>query len=100
MRWPLLVLPAVLVVVGANHGVTRMTKEHVGMAIALNVPLFVVITKVDLCPEPVMKETIKQLLKLLKLPGARKQPARAQKPSVHSSTPAAQCPAHNSPATS
>jgi len=64
----------VMVVVGANHGVTRMTKEHVGMAIALNVPLFVVITKVDLCPEPVMKETIKQLLKLLKLPGARKQP--------------------------
>ena len=34
-----------MVVVGANHGVTRMTKEHVGMAIALNVPLFVVITK-------------------------------------------------------
>ena len=31
----------VMVVVGANHGITRMTKEHVGMAIALNVPLFV-----------------------------------------------------------
>lgn len=64
----------VMVVVGANHGVTRMTKEHVGMAIALNVPLFVVITKVDLCPEPVMKETVKQLTRLLKLPGAKKQP--------------------------
>jgi len=51
-----------------------MTKEHVGMAIALNVPLFVVVTKVDLCPEPVMKETMKQLSRLLKLPGARKQP--------------------------
>ena len=44
------------------------------MAIALNVPLFVVVTKVDLCPEPVMKETMKQLSRLLKLPGARKQP--------------------------
>lgn len=44
------------------------------MAIALNVPLFVVVTKVDLCPEPVMKETMKQLLRLLKLPGAKKQP--------------------------
>ena len=76
----------VMVVVGANHGITRMTKEHVGMAIALNVPLFVVVTKVDLCPEPVMRETMKQLHRLLKLPGARKQPARAQKPSVHSST--------------
>lgn len=108
----------VMVVVGANHGITRMTKvskcmrqphawvggwlvnqcsrswhiepraqlcvepraeprrvlyatpvpfqEHVGMAIALNVPLFVVVTKVDLCPEPVMKETMKQLSRLLK----------------------------------
>jgi GTPase len=64
----------VMVVVGANHGITRMTKEHVGMAIALNVPLFVVVTKVDLCPEAVMKETMKQLTRLLKLPGARKQP--------------------------
>ena len=64
----------VMVVVGANHGITRMTKEHVGMAIALNVPLFVVVTKVDLCPEPVMKETMKQLSRLLRLPGARKQP--------------------------
>ena len=44
------------------------------MAIALNVPLFVVVTKVDICPEPVMRETMKQLTKLLKLPGARKQP--------------------------
>jgi len=64
----------VMVVVGANHGITRMTKEHVGMAIALNVPLFVVVTKIDLCPEPVMKETMKQLSRLLKLPGAKKQP--------------------------
>ena len=30
--------------------------------------------KVDLCPEPVLKETMKQLTRLLKLPGAKKQP--------------------------
>ena len=88
--------------ISAAYLPSRMTQEHVGMAIALNVPLFVVITKVDLCPEPVMKETIKQarclpppprrppplhhlllhpvrqLLKLLKLPGARKQPYAAR----------------------
>ena len=28
----------------------------------------------DLCPEPVMKETMKQLVRMLKLPGAKKQP--------------------------
>lgn len=64
----------VMVVVGANHGITRMTKEHVGMAIALNVPLFVVVTKVDLCPEGVLKESLTQLNKMLKLPGAKKHP--------------------------
>ena len=64
----------VMVVVGSNHGITRMTKEHVGMAMALKVPIFVVITKTDLCPEPVMEETMKQLFRLLKMAGARKQP--------------------------
>ena len=76
----------VMVVVGANHGITRMTQEHVGMAIALNVPLFVVVTKVYLCPEPVMKETMKQLSRLLKLPGARKQPCACKRdPQLHAS---------------
>mmetsp|Transcript_3599 Transcript_3599/g.9339 ORF Transcript_3599/g.9339 Transcript_3599/m.9339 type:complete len:669 (-) Transcript_3599:162-2168(-) len=63
-----------LVVVGANHGITRMTKEHLGVAIALGVPVFVVVTKADLAPENVLKETIAQLMRLLKLPGARKKP--------------------------
>ena len=44
------------------------------MAIALGVPVFVVVTKADLAPENVLKETIAQLMRLLKLPGARKKP--------------------------
>jgi len=63
-----------LVVVGANHGVTRMTREHLGVAIALAVPVFVVVTKEDLAPGNILKETLAQLMRLLKLPGARKKP--------------------------
>lgn len=33
--------------VGANAGVIGMTKEHLGLALALNVPVFVVVTKVN-----------------------------------------------------
>mmetsp|Transcript_7483 Transcript_7483/g.18329 ORF Transcript_7483/g.18329 Transcript_7483/m.18329 type:complete len:689 (-) Transcript_7483:399-2465(-) len=63
-----------MVVVGANHGVTRMTKEHLGVAIALHVPVLIVVTKVDLAPENILKETMQQLHRLLRVPGARKRP--------------------------
>lgn len=32
-------------------GVSRMTKEHIGITMALKIPMFVVVTKVDLAPE-------------------------------------------------
>ena len=49
-------------------GVIGMTKEHLGLALALNVPVFVVITKIDMCPPNVFQETVKILQKILKLP--------------------------------
>lgn len=39
-----------LLVVGSNMGVARMTKEHLGLTLALKKPLIIVLTKVDLCP--------------------------------------------------
>lgn len=36
--------------IGANMGVTKMTKEHLGLALALKIPIVVVITKIDICP--------------------------------------------------
>jgi len=35
-----------MLMVGANAGIVGMTKEHLGLALALNVPVFVVVTKV------------------------------------------------------
>ena len=51
-----------------------MTKEHLGLALALNVPVFVVITKIDMCPPNVYQETLRILQKILKSPGCRKIP--------------------------
>lgn len=40
-----------MIVVGANMGVSKMTREHLGISLALGVPVFIVITKIDLAPE-------------------------------------------------
>ena len=63
-----------LLMVAANNGLIGMSKEHLGIALALNVPVMVIITKIDICPPQILEETITQLTKILKSPGARKIP--------------------------
>ncbi|OAA78722.1 GTP-binding protein 1 [Akanthomyces lecanii RCEF 1005] len=63
-----------VLMVAANHGLTAMSKEHLGIALALNVPVMVVITKVDICPSHVLEESVRQITKIMKSPGARKIP--------------------------
>lgn len=53
-------------------------REHLGIALALNVPVMVVITKIDICPPQILQQTITQLTKILKSPGARKIPIFVQ----------------------
>ncbi|KAK5135265.1 hypothetical protein LTR04_004629, partial [Oleoguttula sp. CCFEE 6159] len=63
-----------LLMVAANNGLIGMSKEHLGIALALNVPVMVVITKIDICPPQILEQTVIQLTKILKSPGARKIP--------------------------
>ncbi|KAF9891778.1 hypothetical protein FE257_003259 [Aspergillus nanangensis] len=63
-----------LLMVAANNGLIGMSKEHLGIALALNVPVMVIVTKIDICPPQILQETISQLTKILKSPGARKIP--------------------------
>ena len=63
-----------IVQVGANAGIVGMTKEHLGLALALNVPVMVVVTKIDMCPPNVMQDTLRLLHKILKSAGCRKVP--------------------------
>ncbi|KAK2046307.1 elongation factor Tu GTP binding domain-containing protein [Colletotrichum somersetense] len=63
-----------LLMVAANNGLIGMSKEHLGIALALNVPVMVVITKVDICPPQILEQTVSQITKILKSPGARKIP--------------------------
>ncbi|KAK0623826.1 P-loop containing nucleoside triphosphate hydrolase protein [Immersiella caudata] len=63
-----------LLMVAANNGLIGMSKEHLGIALALNVPVMVVITKIDICPPQILEHTITQITRILKSPGARKIP--------------------------
>jgi len=60
-----------LVVVGANMGVSMMTKEHIGIAAALRLPMMVVVTKIDLAPKKVFKRTLSAVGRALKACGRK-----------------------------
>jgi GTPase len=47
-----------MIVVGANAGFQKMTKEHMGITVALGIPFFIVVTKIDMAPENILKETL------------------------------------------
>lgn len=56
----------VCVLVGSNSGVQRMTKEHLGVALALKKPIIIIITKLDMAPKNVLDETLRNVKKLFK----------------------------------
>jgi GTPase len=51
----------VCILVGANSGIQRMTKEHLGVVLGLNIPIIIVITKIDMAPKNILKETIQSV---------------------------------------
>mmetsp|Transcript_28154 Transcript_28154/g.57670 ORF Transcript_28154/g.57670 Transcript_28154/m.57670 type:complete len:588 (+) Transcript_28154:145-1908(+) len=67
-----------MVVVGANMGVQRMTREHLGVALALKCATFFVVTKIDMCPQHVLQNTLNELIRIIKSPGIRRIPLLVQ----------------------
>jgi len=64
----------VMLVISANSGLVTMTKEHIGYAIALEVPFFIIMTKVDITPKPKLQATLEGLKKFLANVGSKKVP--------------------------
>jgi elongation factor 1-alpha len=55
-----------LLVVAADDGVTHITKEHLGILLAMNLPVIVCITKIDKVGKKKIERTEEQLIQLLK----------------------------------
>ena len=60
-----------LLVVAANEGVTKTTKEHLGILMAVNLPTIVAITKTDLVDEEQIQEVEKEIEKVMMDAGCR-----------------------------
>ncbi|PWA30722.1 hypothetical protein CCH79_00009218 [Gambusia affinis] len=56
------------------------TREHLGLAMALKVPIFIVVSKVDLCSRGTVERTVRQLERVLKQPGCNKIPMVVMNP--------------------
>jgi len=63
-----------MVIINSLAGITKMTKEHIGVVLALGIPLVCVVTKVDLAPQNVLVQTKTQLFKILKSSAVNKLP--------------------------
>lgn len=58
-----------MLVVSANQGIEKMTREHLAITYSLNLSMFVVFTKVDMAPENVFNtnmDTLKKFVKKIK----------------------------------
>jgi GTPase len=54
-----------IVVIGANTGITKLTREHIGLMLCIKIPFIIIITKIDMAPEQIyldLQTTLKKLL--------------------------------------
>ena len=55
-----------IILIGANMGAQRMTKEHIGIVVSLGIPFFIVLTKIDISPKEKKEKTITNINLILK----------------------------------
>lgn len=67
-----------MIVVNANAGFQRMSREHLGIALSLGIPFFFVVTKIDVAPANVFEENVEQLQKIAKSKAVGKVPIMMQ----------------------
>ena len=54
-----------LLIIGANSGITRLTKEHLGILLYLKIPVIIIITKIDMAPLHIYNNLKKKIRKLI-----------------------------------
>src|SRR5690606_25019009 len=62
----------VMLLVGANAGVQKMTREHLGLTAALQLPVIVVVTKIDMAPKHILDDSLKRVDRVLRLASRKK----------------------------
>lgn len=55
-----------LLMIGGQRGITQMTKEHIKICVSLEIPVIICISKIDISPEKVLKNTLTTTRRLCK----------------------------------
>jgi len=63
-----------MIIVNANAGFQRMSREHLGIALALRIPFLFIVTKIDIAPANVFEENMRMLHNIVKSKAVRRQP--------------------------
>jgi len=50
-----------IIIVAANRGILKMTKEHLCILLYLNIPIIIVVTRIDIAPPDIYKNTFKTI---------------------------------------
>lgn len=50
-----------MVVVSANDGIMKMTKQHLSLILQFRIPFCIVLTKIDVTPDHMLKQTLNQI---------------------------------------
>lgn len=54
------------IIIGANNGILRMTREHFTIAFSLQIPTFIIITKIDMTPDHILTQTADSIKNLFR----------------------------------
>ncbi|CAB9505840.1 GTP-binding protein 1 (Fragment) [Seminavis robusta] len=63
-----------LILVNSRHPPTHMTQHHLNLCCSFGIPVIVVFTKIDGCPEHAFKTSKEEVMKLLRSPEVGKKP--------------------------
>ena len=55
-----------ILIIAANKGILKMTREHMGILLYMNIPFIILITRVDIAPKGIYDRTVNNLEKIVK----------------------------------
>lgn len=62
------------IMIGANMGIQAMTRQHMIICLMNKIPMIVIFTKIDMCPEHILKKNIDSVKATLSHSGVNKTP--------------------------
>ena len=55
-----------ILVIAANRGILKMTREHLGLLLYMDIPIIITITREDIAPQSEYDRTVKSIKRILK----------------------------------